>query len=233
VAETTDDLKFPNVRYVDAANDEICGIAHVDYLLYETDWTGSGDYNADLSTIVFTGSVENYITLAPIANDQIRITDSSGNTCDLENLGEIACLFEFKMYYRTMNTTLSTVIAKADITIGSECAKAAKAANLVDIWFWNDTFTSSGSLISEEDIMYLGFSLQQGQADGTGIIDFILPYIRPTLGTDTDFDSILDKCGQIEYKIIDIDDPTITVFTYPSDSYGVVSVDADTVNAAF
>jgi hypothetical protein len=63
-------------------------------------------------------------------------------------------------------------------------------------------------------------------------VSFDLPYLRPSLGTDTDFDSILAKCGQIVYQITNVDDSAITTFTPPGDSYGVVTVDGDTVGAA-
>ena len=69
------------------------------------------------------------------------------------------------MYYRTMNVTLSTVIAKADVTIYSECIKMKDADNLLNIWFWNDTLSSSGATISEEDVMEFGFNLEQGSQD--------------------------------------------------------------------
>jgi hypothetical protein len=68
VAEGSEDFTFPIVRYVDQANDAICGIYEVDYLLVETDWTDGGDHNPALSTIVFATN-NNHISLDPAQND--------------------------------------------------------------------------------------------------------------------------------------------------------------------
>jgi hypothetical protein len=75
-------------------------------------------------------------------------------------VGTKECEFEFKMYYRTMNVTLSTVISKADVTIFSECVKMDYPANLNNIWYWDDTLSSTGATISEEAVMELGFTLE-------------------------------------------------------------------------
>jgi hypothetical protein len=234
VAEQDTAFVFPNLRYVDVANDGSCGIYEANYLLMEENWPGVGeDHNPDFSSFVFD-TVENHILYTPLQNNQIQSYDSNGNViCDLGVLGTQSCTLEFRMYYKTMNVTLSTLVAHSQVTVVSECIKMSYAENRVSVWFWDDVTASNGDTVSAEDIMEVGFSLEQGQQDGTGIISFVLPYSRPSLGTDTDFASILGKCGQIEYDVINVDDATLTTFTYPSDSYGVVTVYANTTDASF